>query len=85
MFHWWCSDGLDGAVWGGLGWRGRGIRWYETEVFQAIEGEVGAIGSSLLLFMKDEKGAGQSNRSNLERITSAPRFEYGLSWHETAA
>ena len=40
MFHWWCSDGLDGAVWGGLGWRGRGIRWYETEVFQAIEGEV---------------------------------------------
>ena len=35
--------------------------------------------------MKDEKGAGQSNRSNLERITSAPRFEYGLSWHETAA
>ena len=44
-----------------------------------------AIGSSFLLFMKDEKGAGQSNRSNLERITSAPRFEYGLSWHETAA
>ena len=40
MFHWWCSNGLYGAVWGGLGWHGRGIRWYETEVFQAIEGEV---------------------------------------------
>lgn len=40
MFHWWCSDGLDGAVWVGLGWHGRGIRWNETEVFQGIEGKV---------------------------------------------
>ena len=61
MFNWWSSDGLDGAVC-------RGIRWDETEVFQAIEGEVEQLVTAVYL----------QSRSNLERITSAS--EYGLSW-----
>ena len=50
MFHWWCSDGLDGAVWGGLGWHGR-FAQAVSDAAAEEGGEIGVVGG-------DEDAAG---------------------------